>query len=341
MSKVILVIGGTGAQGFVVIKALANSNSSFVFRVLSRDPDNARVKAQFKGLPIEFVKGSFTDIAVVRNALSGCYATFVNIDGFSVRPYDEVGLAISIYEAANNTPGVRQFVWGGLDYVLKVGKFNPKYGAYHANAKGRFSDYLRSQPSPSATGLEWTIFDSLPYTDMFQGGLIQPTISAGGTRIFAYPLSETARLPLITLEDLGAFAKLIFIDPKRWSGKTFSAGSHYVTGPEIAQTFTRVTGLAAKYETITHEEWAIRWGTSAKLPYSTSDPKGPTMAENFAMLWPVFEDGLFKRDIEALRQLHPGLESLEDWMRRTNYDGNIKPVLKKGIDMIDKMRHRI
>lgn len=58
MSKLILVIGGTGAQGFAVIKELANSEPSFSFRVLSRDPDNARVQVQFAGLPVEFIKGS-------------------------------------------------------------------------------------------------------------------------------------------------------------------------------------------------------------------------------------------------------------------------------------------
>lgn len=265
----------------------------------------------------------------------------MNIDGFSVKPSEEVSLAISIYEMANVTPGLRQFIWGGLDYVLKAGKFNPKYGAYHANAKGRFSEYLRSQPSPSETGLEWTIFDTLPYTDMLKGGIIQPHISADGTRIFAYPLSKNARLPLITLQDLGAFARLIFIDPTKWSGKTFSAASHYVTGPEIAQTFSRVTGLAAKFQSITIDQWIVGFGSSGRLPYAASDPQGPTMADNFTLLWPVFEDDLFKRDLIALKKIHPNIESLEDWMKRTEYDGSIKHVLKRAVDRMSVPRQNM
>jgi uncharacterized protein YbjT (DUF2867 family) len=57
MAKLILVIGGTGAQGFAVVKALRNSNPPFAIRVLSRDPENFRVKEQFKDLGVELIKG--------------------------------------------------------------------------------------------------------------------------------------------------------------------------------------------------------------------------------------------------------------------------------------------
>lgn len=58
MPDLILVIGGTGAQGFEVVKALLGSEKHFSVRVLSRDPEKARVKEQFKDLPVEVVKGN-------------------------------------------------------------------------------------------------------------------------------------------------------------------------------------------------------------------------------------------------------------------------------------------
>lgn len=66
-SKRILVIGGTGAQGFAVIEALLKA--SFTVRVLSRDPDALSVRSAFADLPVEFVKGSFMDFGVVKDAL--------------------------------------------------------------------------------------------------------------------------------------------------------------------------------------------------------------------------------------------------------------------------------
>jgi uncharacterized protein YbjT (DUF2867 family) len=75
----ILVIGGTGAQGFAVVQALLSAN--FTVRVLSRNPNAPSVQGKFAGLGVELVKGSFMDFASVRAALQGCYGIYVNTDG--------------------------------------------------------------------------------------------------------------------------------------------------------------------------------------------------------------------------------------------------------------------
>jgi nucleoside-diphosphate-sugar epimerase len=93
MSKKILVIGGTGAQGSRVAKALLASGYSI--RVLSRDPDSQYVKEVFDEFNVELVKGqydptdceqgltnpgSWMDETAVEQALEGCYGAFVNTD---------------------------------------------------------------------------------------------------------------------------------------------------------------------------------------------------------------------------------------------------------------------
>jgi uncharacterized protein YbjT (DUF2867 family) len=47
-SKRILVIGGIGAQGFAVVKALVQAKEPFMVRVLSRNPDAENVRNTFK-----------------------------------------------------------------------------------------------------------------------------------------------------------------------------------------------------------------------------------------------------------------------------------------------------
>lgn len=80
--KRILVIGGTGAQGFAVVKALVEAKDPFTVRVLSRNPDSEGVKETFKDYPqVELVKGSFMDFDSVERALQDCYGVFVNTDG--------------------------------------------------------------------------------------------------------------------------------------------------------------------------------------------------------------------------------------------------------------------
>lgn len=88
-SKRILVIGGTGAQGFAVVQALLKA--SFTVRVLSRNPDAPSVVSAFAGLPVEFAKGSFMDFEVVKSALQDCYGVYVNTDGkFAQQPFDNL-----------------------------------------------------------------------------------------------------------------------------------------------------------------------------------------------------------------------------------------------------------
>lgn len=84
--KRILVIGGTGAQGFAVSQALLKAGYSI--RVLSRNPDSPSVKAKFAPyLDVELFKGSFMDFDAVEAALQGCYGVYVNTDSASPRLY--------------------------------------------------------------------------------------------------------------------------------------------------------------------------------------------------------------------------------------------------------------
>jgi uncharacterized protein YbjT (DUF2867 family) len=79
--KRILVIGGTGAQGFAVVKALLAAPTPFQVRVLSRSPESANTQKAFAGTGVELVKGSFMDFDSVERALQDCYGVYVNIDG--------------------------------------------------------------------------------------------------------------------------------------------------------------------------------------------------------------------------------------------------------------------
>jgi hypothetical protein len=71
-------------------------------------------------------------------------------------------------------------------------------------------------------------------------------------------------------------------------------------------------------------------GDFGNRPFVASDPAGPTAVQNFTMLWHVLEDDIFEqRDLKQLQSLHPGLESLEAWMRRTSYDGAASEIVLK------------
>lgn len=156
-SKIIAVIGGTGAQGMPVVEALLapspdGSPSPWRVRVLTRDPEHKRA-VHLKQLGAELVKGdvidlslnhlfpdpitgSFGDFPVVSKLFDGVYGAFVNTDGFSVGEVAELHIGVRIYELARSAK-VKHYVWSSLDYALKKGNWDPRYLCDHFDSKGR------------------------------------------------------------------------------------------------------------------------------------------------------------------------------------------------------------
>jgi hypothetical protein len=98
-------------------------------------------------------------------------------------------------------------------------------------------------------------------------------------------------LPLIALQDLAAFARIIFEDRERWSGQTLGVTSDFASGEKIVKTLTEVAGVPAVYVPCTGEEYASRipW---ASQPVAKTDVDGPTHADNWLMWWRIYEDDL-------------------------------------------------
>ncbi|KAJ5647835.1 hypothetical protein N7490_004207 [Penicillium lividum] len=330
MEKKILVIGGTGAQGAAVAKALLEAKEPFTVKILTRKPKDPKSVEKFAGYSgVEYVEGSFMEMDTIKSAMQGCYGVYVNTDSFTVKEGDEIWAAIRIYETAKTVSTLKHFVWSGLDYYLKLGQYDPKYACYHVNAKARVNDWLKSQESShESSGLVWTILNTGPYMEMLYGGSFIPHIQPDGTRLFSLPLGKGS-LPLISLPDLGIFARIIFEHRERWSGRSLGVTSQFVTGDEIAQTLTKVAGVPAKYVACTGEEWVSRIPWASK-PVATTDPNGPTNKDNWLMWWRAYEDDLLisERNMEELKKIHPGLKTLEIWMKETNYNGETRPLLK-------------
>lgn len=123
----IFVVGGTGAQGIPVIKALVK-DKKYSCRVLSRDPNSQRAKQLLALGNVEIVEGSFASEETLREGYRGCDGAFVNIDGFNTGEKSELFWAIRSYELAIEE-GIKFFVYGNLDFAYKKGGYNPKYRA--------------------------------------------------------------------------------------------------------------------------------------------------------------------------------------------------------------------
>ncbi|KAJ6459621.1 NAD-P-binding protein [Mycena sanguinolenta] len=337
-SKLILVIGATGAQGRAVIDALlapdASGNPSpYTVRALTRDLTSASAQSLEKR-GVECVKGSFTDYAAVARALEGAYGAWVNTDGFTVGEMEEIYAGMRIYEVAKRVPSLRHYVWSNLRYVLKNGDFNPDYAADHMNAKGRVGEWLSVQPSALGDGLTWSQVTTGPY--MLKGGIFNPlNVRADGTVVFAAPFGD-AHVPLIALEDLGWWARYTFDHRASVSGRELNIASELVHWDDLARTFTKVTGTPAVYVRLTVDEFLDVFDKEKMEAPIASDKKrgdgSKTMRENFGAFYRVLRDGMSDKDMEWVKSVHPGTYTLERWMRENNYTGRAPSELKNRQD---------
>ncbi|KIY46670.1 NAD(P)-binding protein [Fistulina hepatica ATCC 64428] len=320
--KLILVLGGTGAQGRAVVDALLTEPSPYSVRVMTRHPENnyAQALAQ-KGVEVVVGMYDFPSVAV---ALKGCYGVWVNVDTFTVGAKNELHWGVRIFELARSTSSLRHYVWSGLDYSLKISGWNPRYeyADYH-NAKGRVQEYLKAQTSiASDTEMSWTIVSTSPYMDMLQFPVFGPVhFRDDGTAVFASAIGD-GHVPMITLTDLGYFARYAFDHRESLSAEDIKVTSDVVGWDYLVETYTKVTGQPAVHVRQTMDEWFNNFkAENLAMPLAPYDPQGTTRLQNFTSWWAQWHDDLIKRDMDWIRSIHPNVMSLETWMRKTNYTG--------------------
>ena len=105
--------------------------SPYTVRILTRNPDHPKVKAEFNHPNVELVQGSFTDLARVERALKGVWGAYINTDGFTVGEQAETYYGLRIFELAACVPTLKHYVWSNLDYGLKKGGYRPEYHCGH------------------------------------------------------------------------------------------------------------------------------------------------------------------------------------------------------------------
>ncbi|KAI0700237.1 NAD-P-binding protein [Cerioporus squamosus] len=338
--KLVLVIGGTGAQGLPVVDALLKpspdgSSSPYLVRVLTRDTTSARAQELVeKG--VEVVKGSVDDFNSVLAALEGAYGAFVNTDSFTLGEEKEIFIGMRIFELAKQIGTLQHYVWSGLDYSYKKGGYNPAYRCVHHDGKARVGDWMRAQPSVVNDGnMSWSILTTMVYMEMLNTYMMGPLNKrADGTYVFATPIGN-GHAPFVTLADVGFFARYIFDHREGTSARELEIASDWVDWPTLVSTFTKVTGKPAVYLPLTSDEWFALWEQDTinrPLANEKQTADGSTTwRENFTCWWAQYRDDVIKRDFEWIRRVNPHGHTLESWMRETGYTGDLDTNLLKNV----------
>ncbi|KAH6985498.1 hypothetical protein EDB80DRAFT_590845 [Ilyonectria destructans] len=338
--KEILIIGGTGAQGRPVVKALADT-ARYRVRVLTRNIESSHAK-ELAALPnVVLLQGAQDSQQDLHRAFRGVYGAWVNTDGFTLGQKNELFYGIRAYEIARHE-GVEHYVWASTDYALKKADWNERYHWGHNDSKGRITDFILAQ---GQEGMKSSILTTGPYMNMLMDGMFPPTEEEDGSFLWVNPAKD-GKIPLIALEDVGIYSLWLFDNFPESAGLNLEVVTEEVSFADIARIFTEVTGKKGVHKHVPFEEYAplaepypgayVNFGVGPEVARDESDM---TWRENFGAWWRFWGEGIVNpRDKQLLDRVHPGrIKSLAEWMQRTGYDGKTRPVLKGIEDFKSKM----
>ncbi|XRM37648.1 hypothetical protein ABZX51_001109 [Aspergillus tubingensis] len=327
----ILVIGGTGAQGLPVIKALSSSGK-FSVRVITRDAKSTRAQEVAQLPNVSLVEGRQDNQEDLHRAFKGVYGAWVNTDGFTIGEKNELFYGCRAYEIARHHR-VQHYVYACTDFALKHADWDENYHWGHNDAKGRVAEYILAQ---GQAGMKSSVLTTGPYMNMLWDGMFVPTQEPDGTFVWANP-AKSGKIPLIALEDIGHYSLWLFNNLTESAGLNLKIATDEVSFADIAAAFTEVTGKKGVHRYVPLEEYLPTAEPFPNAPANfyagpsaVTDESTMTWRQNFSAWWKYWGEGRAEhRDFTLLNRIHPNrISSLSDWMRMVNYDGQRKNVLK-------------
>jgi uncharacterized protein YbjT (DUF2867 family) len=139
MTKIILIIGGTGAQGSAIIRYLASTNN-YELKCITRDTESSHAQELLSIPHVSLVAGAPDgyDEPSLTAALHGVDYVWVNTNGFAMGEVMETFWGIRIFELAVRA-GVKHLVYSGIEGAYKKSGYDPKYYIGHFEGKARVS----------------------------------------------------------------------------------------------------------------------------------------------------------------------------------------------------------
>jgi len=286
--KVIAVNGAAGQQGGVVARKLLADG--WKVRALTRDV-NKPAAQELASIGAELVAGDMEDRAQLDAAFKDAYGVF-SVQNFwlpNVGFDGEIKQGKNVADAAK-AAGVQHLVYSS------VGSAHRGMGQKHFESKWIIEQYIHSLDVP------YTIFRPVAFFENFNWE--RPAITNG--TLNALGLRPEKERQLIAAEDIAVFAALAFTNPDQYLGKTIELAGDALTESQIADTFTKVIGRPIKLT----------------MP---SGEGGRLSEEEMIALFNFFNGEAYDADIAALRKLHPGLLTLEQYLRKNGWE-NQQPI---------------
>lgn len=304
-------------------------------RVLTRNStsENCQLLATLPKVSLHL--GRTDDEETLKGAFAGVDLAYVNTNSFVLGIKNEIFWGIRIYELAVQA-GVKHFIWSSLDNFMYDTQYDDALRVGHYYGKAYVEQWLSAIPQRKDS-TRWSILTTGPYIEMLSE-LLRPRQDEDGTYVFEAPLKDGS-VPFVHLEDLGPYVHWMFSHIDQSAGMNLKVAVEHVSYDYLAATFAKVTGKPARYENISFDEYftsdALAPVAEIKLGTETAgnDPSLLSYKQNFTAWWKLYQrcggnKGILQRDYEFLDEIFPDrVRSVEQWMRKTNYTGEMRPVL--------------
>lgn len=279
-SRIIAVTGATGQQGGATARELLARG--FRVRALTRNPA-APAATGLSALGAELVRADFDDLPSLAAAFEGASGVF-SVQGFwDVGVEAELRHGRQVAEMAKRA-GVRHLVYAS------VGGAERASGVPHFESKWQIEQHIHALDLPA------TILRPVEFMENFnwsRGAILGGTVMSQGLR-------PERKKYLIAVEDIGVFAAIAFSEPERYIGRALEIAGDALTEAEIAATMGRVLGRSVRLTPL-------------------ENPSSGGVRDELLHMWRWFDEEGYRSDLDALREIHPDLLTLEAWLRRNGW----------------------
>lgn len=302
--KIIAIVGGTGAQGGSLARAiLADPKSEFIPRVLTRNIKSEKAEA-LKRAGAEVSAADVDDAASLERGFAGAHGAFcVTFFWEHFSPAKEKAHARAMAQAAK-AAGVKHAIWSSLEdtrrYIPldsdRMPTLGGEYKVPHFDAKGEADAYFAEAGVPTTILLTAYYWDNAIYFGM------GPKPGPDGKLAITMPMG-TAKLPGIAAEDIGKCAYGIFKGGQPYIGQTVGIAGDMLTGAEMAAGFSKALGREVVYNDVPPEVFR-----------SFGFPGADDLGNMFQFKRDFNEAYCANRSVMKSRELNPDLLSFEAWL---------------------------
>ncbi|MFC7625136.1 NmrA/HSCARG family protein [Microlunatus sp. GCM10028923] len=272
----ILVTGATGQQGGATARHLLAAGRRV--RALVRDPSADQATALAK-LGAELVRGDLTDRASLDAAMAG------TAGAFSIQPATRPGEPIEA-EVRMGTDVAEAAAAAGVDQLVYT-----SVAGVDLNAAGTgWQSKLEIEQRIAELGVPATVLRPV----MFMENHLHPGYGIRSDRSVLRLPPEGVRIQVIAVDDIGAFAALMFADPGRHLGQVYELAGDELTKADFRTKLSAATGIVPDLDPPTEPDPAVRLDIAAL-----------SRTGSFAG---------WNADLPALRAIHPGLKTYDDWL---------------------------